>query len=29
MPLEKDIDLGCDSKTIKEFENLADKYYGK
>jgi hypothetical protein len=28
-PLEKDVDLGCDAETIKEFENLAEKYYGK
>jgi hypothetical protein len=28
-PLEKDIDLGCDSKTVKQFEELAEKYYGK
>lgn len=28
-PLEKDIDLGCDIETIKEFEKLAEKYYGK
>jgi hypothetical protein len=28
-PLEKDTDLGCAAKTIKEFENLAIKYYGK
>jgi len=28
-PLEMDTDLGCDAKTIKEFEELAKKYYGK
>lgn len=28
-PLEKDIDLGCDSKIIKEFEELAKLYYAK
>ena len=27
-PLEKDEDLGCDAKTVKEFEKLAEKYYG-
>ena len=27
--LEKDIDLGCDKKIIKQFEDLAQKYYGK
>jgi hypothetical protein len=28
-PLEADADLGCDSKTIKQFEELASKYYSK
>ena len=29
-PLETDIDLGCDSaQTVKQFEELAEKYYGK
>jgi hypothetical protein len=29
MPLDKDVDLGCDVKVIREFEKLAEKYYGK
>lgn len=28
-PLEKDVDLGCDEKIIKEFEELVEKYYSK
>ena len=28
-PLEKDLDLGCNRETIKQFEELAKKYYGK
>ncbi len=28
-PLENDPDLGCDAKTLKKFEDLIKKYYGK
>ena len=29
MPLEKDDDLGCTAKIIKQFEELAEKYYSR